>query len=149
MKYSIFLILSISALQAQAEGYICKPEKAAAIVQSSDNSHQSGSMKVDTSFFLHYKSDAWIVEDSMTSSIAFNKCDSKGRHCENTNGFSGKFVRLANNQFSVFMMWDTDNEVNDSDVQYIIYAGKCIENKKAETMINKSSKADAVNSTGS
>lgn len=84
-------------------------------------------MKVDTNFVLLKQGKGWVVKDTKVSQIVFDQCNEKGFSCESSRGIVGSFVRRDNNQFSVFMMWDTDNEVNDSDIQYIIYAGKCIE----------------------
>lgn len=84
-------------------------------------------MAVDTSFVLFKENNHWMVKEKGKAQIAFDICNEKGHLCESSNGYMGNFVRRANNQFSVFMMWDTDSTRNDSDIQYIVYAGKCFE----------------------
>lgn len=82
-------------------------------------------MAVDTSFILFKEQNKWMVKEKGSTQIVFDSCNETGHLCERKTGYSGHFVLRGNNLFSVFMIWDTDKTVNDSDIQYILYAGKC------------------------
>ncbi len=82
-------------------------------------------MAVDTSFVLFNEQNKWMVKEKGSTQILFDSCNETGHLCQRKIGYSGHFVLRDNNLFSVFIMWDTDKTVNDSDIQYILYAGKC------------------------
>jgi hypothetical protein len=132
MKSLILLLLILIAFvsfQSKATSYLCEPVEATTVIQSSNNLHDAGRMEVDTRFVLFKQKQNWVVKEETSPDIMFDQCNDSGHLCEVSQGYLGSFVRHENNQFAVYMMWDTDNEVNDSDIQYIVYAGKCIEDQ--------------------
>ncbi len=126
MKVIVLTLLMATSIFAQASSYECTPEKATTIIQSSNNEHRGGVMEVDTKFVLFKAENNWMVKEKGSTQIAFDSCNETGYICARSSGYMGNFVRRDNDQFSVFMMWDTDNSINDSDIQYILYAGKCL-----------------------
>lgn len=127
MKSITLILLLLIAFQSKATSYLCDPVEATTVIQSSNNLHDAGRMEVDTRFVLFQQEQNWVVKEETSPDIMFDQCNDSGHLCEVSHGYFGSFVRHENNQFAVYMMWDTDNEVNDSDIQYIVYAGKCIE----------------------
>ena len=132
MKLITLLVLLLIVFQSKATSYLCVPEEATTVIQSSNNNHNAGRMKVDTRFVLFQQEQNWVVKEETSPDIMFDQCNDSGHLCEVSHGYLGSFVRHENNQFAVYMMWDTDNEVNDSDIQYIVYAGKCVNEAIAE-----------------
>jgi len=126
MKKIIAFTFLFFSLIANASALNCIPEKATTIIQSSNNEHRGGSMAIDTSFVLFKEKNKWMVKEKGSAQIVFDSCNDTGYLCEHKNGYLGNFVLRDNNQFAVFMMWDTDKTINDSDIQYILYAGKCL-----------------------
>jgi hypothetical protein len=130
MKSRILLLLILIAFvsfQSKATSYLCEPVEATTVIQSTNNQHDAGRMQVDTRFILFQQEQNWVVKEETSPDIMFDQCNDSGHLCEVRQGYLGSFVRHENNLFAIYMMWDTDNEVNDSDIQYIVYAGKCIE----------------------
>jgi hypothetical protein len=129
MKSITLILLLLIAFQSKGTSYLCDPVEATTVIQSSNNLHDAGRMEVDTRFVLFQQKQNWVVKEETSPDIMFDQCNDSGHLCEVSQGYLGSFVRHENNQFAVYMMWDTDNEVNDSDIQYIVYAGKCIEDQ--------------------